>query len=324
MLLKIIKSNSLLSLVLPVLFVIAIWCSAYFIHGPIYQESHVSMFDTLFGWLIKIPFPAFIVALGLLILEAYTWNAFISKQMLLKQTTYLPALFYFFLCSCRPVLISFYPAIAASLFLILALKRLAESYKKEKALSESFDAGVLIGIASLLYYPVALFVIFLWIALIIMRSLVWREWVASLIGFLLPFAFMLGYYSVFYSPAYFLYNKLPVAIGGYRIMSTFNWNQVTLIAILGIIALLSLFVFISKFSDNVVKNQKLSSLIIWYACVAGASVIISPERDARALVLLALPFSFIFSRYFVRVKLKWIHDVLFILLIIAIVINIFF
>lgn len=324
MFLKLIKSNSIVSLALPVIFALAIWGSMYFLHGYVHEETGVPLFNVFFAWLNKVPFIAVILGLAILLLEAYLWNAFVNKHGLLKQTNYFPAVFCIFLCSCRPVLIGFYPALLASLFLLLAFKKLAGSYKKEKALSEAFDAGIFIGIASLLYFPVAIFLVFLWIGLLTMRSLIWREWVVSLIGFLLPFGFVLAYFSVFYSPETFWYNNLISAVGKHPATPVLAWEQIVLMGALGIITLISLFVFLTHFSDNVVKNQKLSALMVWFAVFSAATVIISPERDARSLTLLVLPLSFIFSKYFLRAKSKFIPQVLFIILLAAIVINIFF
>lgn len=324
MFLKIIKSNSIISLALPAVFALAIWGSMYFLNGYVHEKTGVPFFNVIFGWFGRAPLFAVIMGLGILLLEAYMWNGFINKQGLLKQTNYFPAVFYIFLCSCRPVLISVYPTLIASLFLILAFKRLAGSYKKENALSEAFDAGIFIGIASLLYFPVAIFVVFLWIGLLTIRSLIWREWVVSLIGFVLPFGFVLAYYSVFYSPETFWFDNLVSAVGKHPATPVLAWQQIALAGALGIIILISFFVFLTHFSDNIVKNQKLSALMVWFACFSAATVIISPERDARSLTLLALPLSFIFSRYFLRAKSRVFPQLLFILLLAAIVINIFF
>lgn len=324
MLLRVLKSNPLISLVLPVLLAVAVWFSVFAIHGGVQVKSGIPMFEVLFGWLLKLPIVSIIVAFALLAFEAFTWNTFINTQGLLKQSSYFTATLYLLLYSCRPILVNFYPSLLAALFLILALKRLAESYKKEKALSEAFDAGIFIGIASLLYFPLTIFLIFLWIGLLTMRSLIWREWVVSLIGFILPFGFALGYYSVFYSPENFWYEKLLAPLGNYHKPPYPGWEAIFLVVTLVLTFIISIFFYLKKFSDNIVKNQKISALIIWFACFSGASVLLSPERDGRAFSLLAMPLSFIYSNYFVRTKARFIPELLFMALLAAIVINIFF
>jgi hypothetical protein len=324
MLLRILKSNPLVSLVLPVLLAVTVWVSVYAAHGSEQLKTGIPMFETVFSWLIKMPLVSVIVAFALLVLEAFMWNTFVNAHGLLKQSSYFTATLFLLLYSCRPILVSFYPSLVAAMFLILALKRLAESYKKEKALSEAFDAGIFIGIASLLYFPFAVFIVFLWIGLLTMRSLVWREWVLSLIGFMLPFGFALGYYSVFYSPEHFWYEKLLAPLTNYHKPPFPGWEAIFLITTLIVTFIITIFFYLKKFSDNVVKNQKISALIVWFACFSGASVLLSPERDGRAFSLLAMPLSFIYANYFVRTKSRFIPELLFIALLGAIVINIFF
>jgi len=324
MLLRIIKSNPLISLALPVLLAASLWGSVYFVHGPQEIKSGIPMFEVFFRWVLNLPALATLIGLGLLILEAYLWNGFINKQSLLKQSSYLTATFYLLLYSCRPLLISFYPSMFASLFLILALRSLAESYKKERALAEAFDAGIFIGLASLLYFPLIIFILFLWIGLLTMRSIVWREWVVSLVGFILPFGFALGYYAVFYTPEKFWYEKLIAATAHYNRPAPLHWQTAVLLGVVALAGIVCFFFFMQKISDNVVKNQKISALIIWFVCFSICSILLSPAKDARAFTLLVLPCSFVFANYFTRAKRKFIPELLFIMMLGAIVINIFF
>jgi hypothetical protein len=322
--LKILRSNPLISLVFPVLLAIGIWCGSYMIHGNFLAKSGMPMFDVFWGWLLKMPAISLFTGFSILILEAFTWNTFINRESLLKQSTNLPALFFIILSSCRPMQIAFYPSLLASLFLILAIRRLAESYKKEKALSEAFDSGFLIGIASLFYLPASVFLIFLWIALLSMRSIVWREWIVSFIGFVLPILFALVYYSIFLSPEDFWYDKLIRIIGIYKPMLTFSWKQVFMLSALGLIGIVSLLLFLRKIPDNVVKNQKIWTLMIWFASFAIIAGIFSPQKDSRSFSLLAIPGSFIFSNYFLRARYTWLTELLFLILLAAIAVNIFY
>jgi hypothetical protein len=322
--LRILRSNPLISLVFPVLLAIGIWCGTYIIHGNVLVKSSMPMFDVFWGWLFKMPVITVFTGFAILILEAFTWNTFINRESLLKQSSNLPALFFIILSSCRPMQIGFYPSLLASLFLILAIRRLAESYKKEKALSEAFDSGFLIGIAALFYLPASVFLIFLWIALLSIRSIVWREWIVSFIGFALPILFALVYYSVFLSPEDFWYDKLIRVIGIYKPMLTFSWRQVFILSTLGIIGVVSLLLFLRKIQDNVVKNQKIWTLMIWFASFAIIASIFSPQKDSRSFSLLAIPGSFIFSNYFLRAKSGWLTELLFLILLAAIAVNIFY
>src|SRR4029077_9994088 len=227
--LRILKANPILLLVLPVLLGSAIWAWVALLQGgTAFYSNTMPMFNTFFHWISFFPIGSLILGFAMLLLEAFALNSFINKHSLLKQSSYLPAFFYILFCSCRHTQICFYPALFASLFLMLAVRRLAESYKKEKALSELFDAGLFIGIAALVYVPVIVFVMFLWVAVLTMRSLNWRDWIVSLIGFSLPFIFALGYFTVFYSPEHFWYERIMLAFGNYRSDLSMPWKGMLL------------------------------------------------------------------------------------------------
>ena len=82
--------------------------------------------------------------------------------------------------------------------------------------------------------------------------------------------------------------------------------------------------FINKMADNVVKAQKIWALMLWFVFFALVSVFISPQRDARSLVILAMPVSFIFSNYFLKAKSSIWPEFLFLCLLVSIGLSLFF
>ena len=325
MVLRILRSNPILLLVFTILAGVGIWLWIGILPAKTTDYKwNVFFLNDFWAWMTRFHLFSAIFGAILVLAEAFIWNSFVNSNSLLKQSAYFPAFMFILLASCRGSLICFYPALIAVLFLMLAIRRLAAGYKKDKALSEVFDAGLFIGIASLFYIPLVVFIVFLWIAILTIRSLIWREWVAALIGFALPFAFMLAYHYIFYAPAPFWSTKLSVVTSNYRTHWSFSWEEwVLLIAIVGT-SIASFWLFINKVSDNVVKAQKIWALMLWFVFFALVSVAISPQRDARSLVILVLPVSFIFSNYFLKAKSAIWSEFLFLCVIVTIGISLFF
>ncbi|HSY76729.1 MAG TPA: DUF6427 family protein [Bacteroidia bacterium] len=323
--LRILKSNPILLLALSIIMGIGIWVWVWISPAKdVNYTARMPLFNVFWGWATRLQVFSTGFGIILLLTQAFVWNAFVNSNTLLKQSSNFPAFFFILLASCRPSLICLYPALFASLFLVLAMRRLAASYKKEKALSEVFDAGLFIGIASLFYIPLAVFIVFLWIAILTIRSLIWREWVAALIGFVLPFGFALAYHYLFYTPELFWYDKLMMAINNYRKHWSFTWEEWLMLIAVVCVVIPSFWLFINKLSDNVVKAQKIWALMLWFVFFAMVSVVISPQRDARSLVVLALPVSFIFSNYFLKAKSSIWPEFLFLCLLITVGISLFF
>jgi len=324
MLLKIFKANPLLLLVSGIAFCALLW-AASFLHPneTMYSYTDVTLLSPVFEKVSNFPLIKGILGLAVLLLIAGVWNRIVNKHSLLKQSTYFPFFFMLILLSCRPSLISFYPALAASLFLILFLDRMISSYKKERATSNIFDSGLFIGIATLFYIPSILFLIVLWVSIFTIRTVNGRELLGSLIGFLIPFLFAFTYHLVF-SPTYHWYNKIAGQFVYHKIHFSFSWEQITIIIIMLLAAAASVWFFVNKVGDNILKTQKFWNLLIWFMLISVASMLLSPVKDSRAFAILAIPGSFVLSAYFLRARAKLFPELLFLSLLAAVIVSMFF
>ena len=262
------------------------------------------------------------MAYSIILIEASIWNRIINKHSLLRQSTWFPLFFFLLLSTCRPSLVGFYPALVASFFLVLSINRLFSSYMKEKALSELFDTGFFIGIATLFYLPAISFIIFIGAGLFTLRTLNWRDWIVSLIGFLLPFLFTYTYNLVFY-PNYGWFAKISNQFTYHKINLSFSWEQILVMVIVLFSALLSLWFFVNKITENVVKAQKAWSLMVWFSVASLITFILSPVKDSHTLSVFIIPGSFILSAYFLKTKARLLPELLFISLLGAIAVSLF-
>jgi len=324
MLLKIFKTNPLLLLIFGIAFCIGLW--AAIVLRPV-EISHpytdVTLLAPFFDWIHSFPLVKEILGFATLLLMASMWNRIITRHTLLGNSTWLPFFFMIVLLSCRDSLIGFYPALASSLFLVIFLDRLISSYKKERALGDIFDSGLFVGIATLFYIPSMVFLVLLWIGLFTIRSINWREWLCSVIGFLIPFAFTFTYNLVFF-PAYPWYNKIMSEFQYHTPHFSFSWEQITMIVIIALIAIRGLWFYVNKIMDNVVKTQRFWTVILWFLLIALGSVLICPVKDSRAFSIFAIPGSFVLAVYFLKTKAKFIPELLFLSLLAGVIISMFF
>lgn len=314
----------MLLLVSGILFCMVLWSTAILHPGEITRSyTDITLLAPFFDWMHGFPMIKGIFGVILLLLVAGIWNRLVNKHSLLKQSTYFPFFFMVLLLSCRTPLIGLYPALIASLFLVLFLERMISSYKKEQALSNIFDAGLFIGIATLFYIPSILFLIVLWVGLFTIRSISGRELLSSIIGFLLPFIFTFTYNLVFY-PAYPWYNKIASKFVYHAVHLAFSWQQWVIMMSIFITAVISLWFFVNKAKDNVLKAQKFWNLLVWFIFIALVSVVICPVKDSRAFAILAIPGSFVLSAYFLKTRARLVPELLFLSLMGAVIISMFF
>ncbi len=133
------------------------------------------------------------ISLAIILIEAFGLNRILNNIRLFERIGMLPSLCFVLITNLIP-----YPYQGQMLLvngaMLLSLYYMINSFKKEKANGTIMLAGFFTGIAASFNNNL---MIFLWlsIALFAMRPASLREWILTLIGFILPFYFMV---SIFY------------------------------------------------------------------------------------------------------------------------------
>jgi len=262
----------------------------------------------------------FSVFLSLLLnsLAAFWLNYIVNQHNLLSKKTYLPALFYLIYSAFCGQLLVLLPGTLANLLLIGASYELFSTYRKDSALSEVFNSGVLIGLASLLYFPSLFMFFFILATLLIFRPFIWREYVVSLLGLALPWSYFIVYF--------FWTNRLAALKTGlweriaahkqfhFPVSMPYTW----LYLVFGTVVVASLFRLASSQLVMPLKSKKTFSLLFWFFILALLSVYANPHIGPSALLLLAIPLSIFTSNLVLQVKKPWVAELTFSALLLAI------
>ena len=206
----------------------------------------------------------------------------------------------------------------ANLLLIAASHQLFNTYRKESAMTEVFNAGMLIGLSALLYFPALILFLFVWITLIILRPFIWQEYAVSLLGFLLPLTYFVVYYfwinklgPVWYST---LHNHLAVKHYLFHTSKAYIW----LYLVFGTIILASLFRLLSSTIVLPLKSKKGLSLLFWCLLLSAASMTVNPDIGMSALKMTAIPLAVFTANFFIQIRKDWISEMLFTLMLLSI------
>lgn len=106
-------------------------------------------------------------------------------------------LFFVILISTNHSIVILNPVLIATLFIVIALKYLLSLHEHKKMTQKLFNAGLLIGIASV-FYPFAIFYgLLIYLGVTIYGADSWRQWLLPLIGIALPFYFLFTGYYIF-------------------------------------------------------------------------------------------------------------------------------
>ena len=249
--------------------------------------------------------------------QALLLNRIVNNHNLLNKQTYLPALFFVIVCSVLTPFLTLSMPLLCNFLLLYVFNKLILSYKKSDAISVYFDLGLVVGIATILYFPMIGLLLFTWCCLIILRPFYWREWISSLIAFLLVMFFLAVYY--FYNDK--LTNFLDIWQPFQTPLNLFiNIKYSQYLVLLPIVA--TLFLGLLSLQENFYKSfvmvRKGFLVLFLLSIVILFSFYLSPDFAIIHFILLAVPVCVLMAYYFLYAKRKWIYETLFFTIIVFI------
>lgn len=279
MLIGFFKNNNPSSFIILPLFALFFWVPGFFTGATTYDYG-MPFYTALIKWFGSAGTFATIFAYILVVAQAFLLNFIVNENEVLTKPSFLPALLYILFMSSDTAQLTLYPLLFANLFILLAIHKLVSAYRKDTAFPNSFDAGLLLSVATLFYFPCIVFFPLLYVGFILFRPFNWREWVIALIGIATPFTFVFTYY---------FWNDMLASLWSKQLfypnpqrsnLATSEGFYVMLSACL-LVVLFSFGKLFTGFSDASQKNKKGVSLLLWLTALALLSVFLSPEITLR-------------------------------------------
>jgi hypothetical protein len=281
----------------------------------------------LFQWVYNAGTPFFltVIALIIIVISALILNDVINKNEIFSSNTFLPALIYLISMSAIKEHQALSPIVISNLFWILAFKRLFNVYSHVPCKKEVFDATVLVLFGGLFYFPSILMVGMVWIALIILRPFVWREWVIPFFAFIV--------FGVYYIVALIWRNALNNWLD-YFTFDSEQYSSINITVSWPYYILLGVVLVLVSFSGyNILKRYKASSLrfrkIIFFflfiiiLTIAILSLVQSFSNENVYSLVGAVPLSLLITFYFNYAKKEWLSQLFFYTIFISILVNIY-
>jgi hypothetical protein len=300
MLLRILKNSTTAGyLIIPLLAVVA-WLPSIrhdTVQQMIFDIHPMPLYEAVISQL-PVDSPASrIIAFAILILIGFYLLKLNTSYSIIRDKTLLPVFLFVMLTSFIPSLQRLHPAMLAMVFFIPAFDRLLSSYKTERLSYNYFEASFLIGLGSLLYFNIIYFIFMVWVALLVLRPVIWREWVFSIIGVVLPWIFYAAGY-------YFLHDTVePVlellminftADDPYRFVFMPEIFFLSYVLILIILASLHISNSMTKMK---VLPRKIFVMFFWYWALAVVLFFLIGTANIELLIPAAVPVSFLLGHY---------------------------
>lgn len=251
----------------------------------------------------------------IIIIQSFLLVRINLKYILIQERTYLPALMYILLVNGFIELHRLNPALFGSLFIILAIDKIFDSYKKDHLSYSFFDASILLSIGSLFYFNTIYFLLFLWLGLLILRPFIIREWIFTIIGFAVP-------YIIYFGMVFVFSNNLINEINSIKMAFSINVNNLLYMKLphyiyytfMTLLVLIATFNILNSLFRMKVQNRNFFQVLIAMMVISMLIYILIPSASVEMIMISSIPFSFILSHYFRDTNLKWWGELIFVLI----------
>lgn len=160
------------------------------LHKPVVRQSDGLLFEAILSFLdpVSRSFPFLYPLLTFLILfvQAIVLTTFINNQRMTNKPTYLPGLAYILLTSLLPEWNYFSAPLLVNSILLFVLSALFGIYNKQNVMGSVFNIGMALGFAGFLFVPSLTFIIWVLLAMAVMRPLRINEWLICILGITTP------------------------------------------------------------------------------------------------------------------------------------------
>ena len=245
----------------------------------------------------------------LLLINVFVFDLFMISQEVCEKNNHVPA-FLLGIFLCYPLSINpLHPLLFAQLLLSASMWYFISTYKSDKTFSAIFNGAFCLSIADIFYPPFIVFLGMCFICILLLRSLVIREWILALTGIFLPY--------FFYVSLLFLFNKnmqqpaLNLANSFHAPSIPAYMNGSFLINFLvALIAVFALMFFLTKTISNVIKTRKSFVIFLWLAIISIPTWFIVSTGGAFSFLLSAMPLSVFCGIYLGNTKRRIFAELL--------------
>lgn len=294
-------------------------CLGVFLHlpaelKPLFLEPAV---DNLFNLKLGQELPPqsnVLIALVLTLLQAFFLNRIINHFNFLGKPTFLTALLFMTLVSMFIPFLVLSPTLICNFITIWMIDKLFNIYKQADVKTLMFDLGMIVALGSLIYFPFIVMLLLLWIALIIFRPFIWREWVTPILGFGTIY-FLLGvvYYWIDRWPEFLeifkpFSNPLPTGL-------QVDYHDYFVVFPIVIAMFLFLLVLKDQYFRSIVHLRKSFQLLFYMLVLIIGSFYLNNQITINHFLLCAPPLAIYLAYYFAYAKIKWLYESIYIIII---------
>ena len=310
MLLKYINSNRISVILLISMLPVVYWIPSLF-QAPIQiaETAGVPLGKMIISFNLNFRLISSFLALLLVIVNGYLLIQLNTIHIFIPLRTQLPSFFYVTLAIGMTQSTQLTPALISSTLLILVVYRIFSAYKAEGISINFLDAGLLVSLASLIYFPALAFFLFLLAGLILLRPFNWREWTFAVLGLILPYFFLISVYYLADIPVMGIFKDISDSF--IKVNQDFRFSQIVSWSYVLLFLLIGSYFMASALDSMKIHARKFFLVFLVFFLFSVLIYLIIPGAGTGMVFFVSVPLACLFSFYFVKCKRNWINELFF-------------
>ena len=293
MIVKQIHNNKIGAYTLMLLLVILLWLKPVFkgLTLDVVSFEHAMPLWKLFAFAKFSRWIGFALGLVSTIIITLSITRFNSRYALLNKPTALSGYIFVLLVTAFPETQLFNPYYLVSILFIVGLEYLFSAYNYRKAMKECFVAALWISTSSLVDYKVLALFPLIFMVMAILRLLNFKTFLASVIGIVLPWLFLMGYLLVFGNLNDFL-NYLKPDLS--KLYSVYHYTMLStsMLISVGFLLVISLFSVMGAYGTKKIFTRKQYQVFILMAVYITVFIVIT-GLNFKAFPLFGVSFAIV-------------------------------
>jgi len=313
MLLRILKSNTLFSALLIPLIGLFFWFHS-FQHPGVMDFARVNggmpLYYLVGRYLKDQNFWQVFFAFCLVIFNSFFIAQLGSAFIFLRKRSYLPGIIYLITVSSFQMLHVLLPAHLATLFVLISIYFIFDTYHKKVEITYTFNASFFLAIASLFYLPVIVLFPLVWISIFVLqKDDNWRLLAVPILGFGVPWLFMWVY--TFLNDTYLaLWNELISMLWTRHNEYLLQPYFLLFTAVVAILTTLGSLSVLSVYQRIKVSARKYFVICYWIMGLVIVSALAFITISIEIVVLSTIPVAFFISQYLLSDQRRTLKEVL--------------
>jgi hypothetical protein len=261
-----------------------------------------------------------IVAMILVFLTGALLVNFNTRVFFINERTFLPASLFVLMSGLFPSLQRFNPVLPAAILLLFALERVIGSYRRQGVAYNFFDASLLIGLASFIWFNSIWFFVMVVAGIALLRTASMREFLLALSGLVAPYILAAAVYYLMDGNIIALIDVVAENFEAAAPQYIWSTRGIVAASVTGLLLIVSLLHLLAVFNTKKVKSRKTFSLMIWTFVTAVLIFILLPSVSAEIYYVMLLPMVYFLTHFLVFRREKRTANILFAVIIILVIV----